>query len=120
MFEILLTHGRQITAEKAAIFLPVEKQLKVVAGDLDYPSPAKEDKIAQWCFINGLQAGRGTDTLSSAAGHYVPLKAHNRVIGVMAFYFNQKEVIPLDTLEMLETMGKLGALALERVLESSL
>src|SRR3989339_9699 len=39
--------------------------------------------VANWSFNNGQPAGRSTNTLSSAAWYYLPLKMQDRTIGVV-------------------------------------
>ncbi|MBP1927747.1 two-component system sensor histidine kinase KdpD [Methanolinea mesophila] len=116
VLDALLRQGRSLGAEKVTIFIPSNGLLGIKEGDRDYPSPEKEDMIAEWAYENGLPAGRGTDTLPNAAGTYIPLKAQNMKFGVMGFFFPaEMHRISPDTLEMLETIGRLGALSLEKI-----
>jgi two-component system sensor histidine kinase KdpD len=72
--------------------------------------------IARWVYDNGEVAGRGTDTLVGGIGHYVPMKAHGLVYGVLAFAFqNPEAVLSLETKGVPVAMAQVGALSLERV-----
>ena len=118
VLNLLTAHGKELGAEKVNIYLHSDGLLKVAAGDRDYPNAAKEDTIAVWTYQNGLPAGKGTGTLSWASGTYVPLKAHKATIGVIGLHFSPKMLeMPADLLETLETVGNLGAIALERFIE---
>jgi len=116
VLDALIRQGKSVGAEKVTIFLPSEGILGIREGDRDYPSPEKEDMIAEWAFENGLPAGRGTDTLPNAAGTYIPLKARQMTVGVMGFFFppETNEISP-EIIEMLETITRIGALSLERI-----
>jgi two-component system sensor histidine kinase KdpD len=112
---ILITHGRELGAEKVTIYLPSDGSLQVAAGDHDYPNVTKEDTIAKWSYDNGLSAGRGTNTLPLSSGTYLPLKAHQITIGVLGLHFGPKmQQMSADFLETLETIGNLGGLSLEQ------
>jgi two-component system, OmpR family, sensor histidine kinase KdpD len=111
----LISHGKELGAEKVTVYLPSDGSIGIAAGDRDYPNASKEDTIAVWTYQNGLPAGKGTGTLSWASGTYVPLKAHTATIGVIGLHFSPKMLeMPADLLETLETVGNLGAIALER------
>jgi two-component system sensor histidine kinase KdpD len=115
VLNLLTSHGKELGAEKVTVYLPTEGTLGVAAGDRDYPNAAKEDTIATWTYQNGLPAGKGTGTLSWSSGTYIPLKAHKATIGVIGLHFSPKlQEMPADLLETLETVGNLGAIALER------
>ncbi|OPY40536.1 MAG: sensor protein KdpD [Methanoregulaceae archaeon PtaU1.Bin222] len=118
VLEILATHMRAFAPGKVAILVPDDHGLKVAVGDSDYPFSDKEMTIARWVYENGEMAGQGTDTLVGGTGHYVPMKAHGLVYGVLAFAFeNPDTVLSLETREVPEAMAQIGALALERVMK---
>jgi two-component system sensor histidine kinase KdpD len=120
VLNLLTSHGKELGAEKVAVYLPADGSIGVAAGDRDYPNTAKEDTIATWTFQNGLPAGKGTGTLSWASGTYIPLKAHKATIGVIGLHFSPKmQEMPADLLETLETVGNLGAIALERFVQEA-
>jgi len=114
--EIMVKHMRSFTAGKVAILVPDDGSLRVAKGDKDYPFNDKEMTIARWVFDNGEVAGRGTDTLVGGTGHYVPMKAHGLVYGVLAFAFQDSDrMLSLETKGVPVAMAQLGALALERL-----
>jgi two-component system sensor histidine kinase KdpD len=116
MLEILARHMRSFAPGKVAIFVSDDGGLQVSTGDKDYPFTDKEMTIARWAFDNGEVAGKGTDTLVGGTGHYVPMKAHGLVYGVLAFAFQDPDaILTLETKGVPVAMAQLGALALERV-----
>jgi two-component system sensor histidine kinase KdpD len=118
VLEILTTHMRAFAPGKVAILVPDDHGIRVATGDREYPFSDKELTIARWVYENGEVAGQGTETLVGGTGHYVPMKAHGLVYGVLAFAFqNPDTVLSLETKEVPEAMAQLGALALERVMK---
>jgi len=115
IFDTLFRHIQQFGEGSFAIFGPGGGGLHMIVGDTEFPHSTKEVSIAQWVFDNGQVAGMGTDTLPAGTGHYVPIKAHNVVFGVLAFVFkNPEEMLTPENKEILQTMAYLGALALEQ------
>jgi two-component system, OmpR family, sensor histidine kinase KdpD len=71
--------------------------------------------VAQWVFDHGKPAGLGTDTLSGAAGLYLPLSGGERVFGVLAVLpRNERRVTLPEQFRLLETFAAQIGLALER------
>jgi two-component system sensor histidine kinase KdpD len=99
-----------------AVLAPSPAGLQIGAGNSNYPLNDKERAIAQWAYDNGQIAGHGTDNLPAGRGHYIPLKTHRMIFGIMAFAFDKPEeaLVPQNK-EIFETMAFLGALALERL-----
>ena len=99
-----------------AILTSSSSGLQIEEGDADYPLKDKESNIAQWAYDNGQAAGCGTDNLPAGKGYYIPLKTHRMILGLMAFAFEQPEIVLTpENKEIFETMAFLGALALERI-----
>jgi two-component system sensor histidine kinase KdpD len=99
-----------------AILASSPSGLQIEEGDADYPLKDKESDIARWAYDNGQAAGYGTDNLPAGRGYYIPLKTHRMILGLMAFAFEQPEIVLTpENKEIFETMAFLGALALERV-----
>lgn len=103
---------------EAVIFTLKEGTLIAVPED----SPAcelKEESVVRWVMQNRQIAGRGTDTLPSARGIYVPMMAENETLGVLG-------VIPPDEahefssaeINRLETFASLIASSLQRTLRT--
>jgi two-component system sensor histidine kinase KdpD len=110
----LVAHMREFSRGTVAILTPEDGMMRVIAGDRTFPCSDKDLVIARWAYDNGQPAGVGTETLPTAAAHYVPMKAHDRVFGVMGFVFAEPSAITPETSEVLEAMAQIGALALER------
>lgn len=118
VLEILARHMRAFAPARVSVLIPEGSDLRVAAGDEDYPFTDKEMTIARWVYNNGEVAGQGTETLAGGHGYYVPMKAHGLVYGVLAFAFQAPDaVMTLETEGVPEAMAQLGALALERLLK---
>jgi two-component system sensor histidine kinase KdpD len=116
IYETLVRHMHQYASGHFAVLTPELGRMTIQAGDGMYPMNEKERSIAQWAFDNGAVAGRGTETIPSGTGHYVPMKAHSVVFGVLAFVFDRPdEMLIPEQQEVLQTMAFWGAMALERV-----
>ena len=71
--------------------------------------------IAQWVFDHGEPAGLGTDTLPGGPVQYLPLKARDSTLGVLAVAPRQQRRLLLpEQHHFLETFAAQIALALER------
>jgi two-component system sensor histidine kinase KdpD len=71
--------------------------------------------IAQWVYDKGTPAGLGTDTLPATAAQYLPLKASDHVLGVLAVEPIQRRRLLLpEQRHLIETFAAQIALALER------
>jgi two-component system sensor histidine kinase KdpD len=76
---------------------------------------SNERGAAEWVFQHRDWAGRGTDTLPSVQGLYVPLIASDRTLGVLALRPKQPDwLLEPDQRHMLETFATQLAIALER------
>ncbi|CCJ36920.2 two-component system, OmpR family, sensor histidine kinase KdpD [Methanoculleus bourgensis MS2] len=116
VFETLARHMQGFAPGSSAVLVPRPAGLHVQAGDAAYPIDQKERSIAQWAYENGEVAGRGTDNLPSGRGHYIPIRAHRPIFGIMAFVFDDpEEVLTPENKETFQTMALLAALALERM-----
>ncbi len=71
--------------------------------------------ISRWVFDRGQPAGLGTDTLPSAARHYVPLLAGQRCYGVLALAPHElRRLVLPEPRRALEQCARQVAVALER------
>ncbi len=75
-----------------------------------------DEAVARWVYDHGELAGHGTNTLPGSAALYLPLRASHGSVGVMAVLPNGpwRQADP-ERLHLLETLGGLVALAVERV-----
>ena len=55
------------------------------------PVELKEQSAVEWVMQNAQTAGRGTDTMPSAQGLYLPLQAENEVLGVLGLAPDQPQ-----------------------------
>lgn len=79
---------------------------------------ARERGVAQWAFDHGSTAGRGTATLPSAHGRYLPLVGSRGRFGVLGVRGPAKNgIVTFDApqLAMLDSIAAQAASALERV-----
>ncbi|MDX2018002.1 MAG: sensor histidine kinase KdpD [Planctomycetota bacterium] len=79
---------------------------------------ARERGVAQWAFDHGNPAGRGTSTLPSAQGRYVPLIGSGGRVGVLGVRAQRKNgAAPFDSAQLatLDSIASQAASALERV-----
>ncbi len=79
---------------------------------------ARERGVAQWAFDRGTTAGRGTSTLPSAQGRYLPLVGSRGRVGVLGVRAQVKDgVDTFDSAQLstLESIASQAASALERV-----
>jgi len=82
----------------------------------DHSYTGAELGLAQWVFDHNKPAGLGTDTLSGAAGLYLPLSGGDRVFGVLGVLpRNARRVTLPEQFRLLETFAAQIGLALERV-----
>ncbi len=88
----------------------------VVLGTLPESTYYKDFGALQWCFENTQHAGRGTATMPSAAGFYVPLVSSEGTLGVLGLFpKSEKRFFTSEEISSLETLASLLASALERV-----
>jgi two-component system, OmpR family, sensor histidine kinase KdpD len=71
--------------------------------------------VATWVFDHGQEAGKGTETLSSAGLFYMPLVAHSGVVGVLGVDLKSPDgkLLP-ERKRLLESFANILALALSR------
>lgn len=102
-----------IFQSRATILLPGrEGGLKVHAG-----GPLSEDEdepeVAEWVYRLGRMAGSGLEDFPGAKGIYLPLRALERVIGVLRLE-KPDRVLDVESLRFLEALGSQTAVAVER------
>jgi two-component system sensor histidine kinase KdpD len=83
------------------------------AGEAD--DEIRERSVAQWAFDHGSTAGRGTPTLPSAQGRYVPLVGSRARVGVLGVRFAEGDSLGAPQLAALDALASQAASALERV-----
>ena len=114
---MVVKHTEETFGATAAIWLPDAQGTLALFTGKSLGDPEKEAVAARWCFANAQPAGLGTDTLPSAAGHYLPIKGTEKARGVFALFgASPNEAFSPDEIEKLETIASLLASALERTL----
>ncbi|CAN5670863.1 sensor histidine kinase KdpD [soil metagenome] len=83
--------------------------LVAVAGQ---PLDAREMSVAAWTFEKKEAAGRFTDTLPQSQGLYLPLRAGDRVVGVLGL--RARGALTLPERQLIETFAAQMALLIER------
>ncbi|MFN8694151.1 MAG: DUF4118 domain-containing protein, partial [Holosporales bacterium] len=91
------------------------------APESDNAAPAslpesKEESAARWAFQHQQNAGRGTSTLPTAKGLYVPLNSPGGVLGVVGVSPKSGEDYSSEQVDLLETFTSQTASALERAM----
>jgi two-component system sensor histidine kinase KdpD len=74
----------------------------------------KEQSVASWAYQNRQPAGRGTDTLPSAAGLHLPLVTTDRAVGVLSLRFRDPAPLTTEQRDLLDSFVRQIALVLDR------
>lgn len=75
-----------------------------------------EKAVVSWVYKNGRPAGRGTNTLSSAKWHYLPLKIKDKTFGVICIMkLGIEKSISPEKRRLLESFAGIVALAIGRI-----
>ncbi|MCM2358544.1 MAG: sensor histidine kinase KdpD [Geobacteraceae bacterium] len=101
---------------RLAILLPEGERLEIKAASRDLHLDTKELAVADWAFRNRQPAGRGTETLVSAALLYLPLLTTASMLGVVGVKLKDEAdyANPLSR-RLLEAFASQATLAIERV-----
>ncbi|AJA49301.1 sensor protein KdpD [Clostridium pasteurianum DSM 525 = ATCC 6013] len=78
----------------------------------------EEDAAAYWSYLNGKEAGNGTDTFYGAKGYYMPIKVQNKVLGVIGVSCLQGFLEPEQKFIVQTITGQI-AIAIDREILSS-
>ncbi len=112
---IAISHIYTTIGSSVALYLPQDGRLVLQASSPDFPLDSGAMEAAEWVFRQGRPAGRYTTTLISLAGHYLPLLASGRVIGVMAITFPPEQTsLADDHRRLLRSLATQIALAMEK------
>jgi two-component system sensor histidine kinase KdpD len=89
-------------------------QLRIRHGET-IPFDERELGIATWVFKQGQVAGRGTETLSSAAWYYLPIKLTNKTIGVLGIHvISRNQFLSPEQRRLLDAFSHVIALTIDR------
>lgn len=76
----------------------------------------KEKAVAFWVYKNGQPAGKGTNTLSSAKWHYVPMRINENILGVLCVIkISADNILTPEQKRLLESFASIVALALTKL-----
>ncbi|GAB6178774.1 sensor histidine kinase KdpD [Desulfotomaculum defluvii] len=76
----------------------------------------KEYAVASWVFTRGQKAGKGTDTLGTAEGLYLPLRTDKEMRGVLGIRSSDPDTyFEPEQLRLLEAFASTASMALARV-----
>ncbi len=99
------------------LLLPNEKAKLILQKDSGLNNFLNESElaVATWVFERGQKAGKGTETLGTAAAFYLPLSTEQGTQGVMGIRFNETEArFDPERIRLLEAFAGLAAMAINR------
>jgi len=114
---VVVRHVAETFASKAVLLLPdVSARLRRPKGSPIAGSLLSADmSVAQWVHDSSTPAGLGTDTLPANLVQYLPLRAGDHTVGVLAVQPSQRRRLLLpEQRHLLEAFAAQTALALER------
>lgn len=98
------------------VLLPEGERLETVASSSGRDLDDKERAVADWAFRNRHQAGRGTETLGSAAFLFLPLQTTANVLGVLGVGLSEDaDYTNPQSRRLLDAFASQTCLAIERV-----
>lgn len=100
-----LVKGSKLSAPYVYNLDNVEKDNTLLSRD--------EEAVAYWCFINGKEAGTGTSTFYGAKGYYIPLKIHEKLLGIIGVSCTDG-ILEQEKKFIFETVAGQIAIALDR------
>jgi two-component system sensor histidine kinase KdpD len=116
VLEAVVKHVGEALNAKLALFLPEGERLDIMASSEGMTVDLKEQAVADWAFRNRHPAGRGTDTLVSAALIHLPLTTASNVLGVMGVSLqSESDYRSPECRRLLDAFATQAAMAMERV-----
>jgi two-component system, OmpR family, sensor histidine kinase KdpD len=99
-----------------AVFMPEGERFEMKQASSELSLGVKELAVADWAFKNRSPAGRGTDTLVSAALLYLPIATNGDLHGILGVKLADETgyTSPLSR-RLLQAFATQAALAIERV-----
>ncbi|ARJ68277.1 two-component sensor histidine kinase [Magnetospirillum sp. ME-1] len=103
---------------RSLVLLPVDGRLGIAAG---YPPEDQlDDKsaaAADWAWVHGKPAGRGSATLPAALWLFLPLRTGRSAVGVLGVQMSEDADLPSPAqMRLLETLADQAAVAIERTI----
>jgi two-component system sensor histidine kinase KdpD len=115
ILETVATHVSRSCHCKSAYLIPRDGDLTVAYESAGLDLDEKDMTAANWTLKSGMAAGKDTETLSSAALKYYPLRTANGVIGVMGVKPEEQEgFVKMEQEKLLQAFASQAAIALER------
>jgi two-component system sensor histidine kinase KdpD len=112
---IIKNIGESLEA-RLVVLLAEGDRLEIKAASAGLTLPAKELAVADWAFRKHQPAGRGTETLISAAMLYLPLQTTSGVLGTLGVQLdNEADYASPETRRLLNAFATQATLAIERV-----
>jgi two-component system sensor histidine kinase KdpD len=99
------------------IFLPDDsgKLIPKIKSDETILLTETEQAVATWVYNNGHSAGKGTQTLSSAAWYYLPLIIQDKTVGVIGLKtIDSGKILSSDQKQLIESFAGVVALAITK------
>ena len=100
---------------KSLVLQPTDGRLSIAAG---YPPEDqigdKEAAAADWTWVNGRPAGRGSTTLPTADWLFLPLRTARGPVGVLGIQMEGQDFLGPEDSRLLETLADQAAVAIER------
>jgi two-component system sensor histidine kinase KdpD len=116
--EAAVTHVRLTFDKEAALLLPEGEgnRWRLQAHTHGFAVGDADTAVADWAYRNGQPAGCHTETLTTAAGTYLPLRSSGRCVGVLVVAFAPGEPpLAVEQQHLLDSFASQIALALEGV-----
>lgn len=120
MADLIVAAQRQIGEvfdAEALVLLPDEANNVGVrfGGVPPFLLDSHELAAAQWVYEHAQAAGRGTETLPTVEGFYMPLLSQDGPVGVLALRLRgQRDRLPSDQRQLLETFAAQLAISIQR------
>lgn len=120
---MLDSFSRQVTQTfdtEIVIYLSEDRnKLALAHRSADLPNPSQKEaemSVVRHVFEFGEVSGMGTSHMIEPLGYFIPLRAEDRIYGVMALYPKQsRTAISTDQKRLLEALAGLAASAIARV-----
>ena len=106
---------RQVFDMDTAVFVVDGKLEAIASSESGFERDTGESAVVSWCYEHSEPAGKGTNTLPSSRGYYLPLRGGARAVGVLGI-LPSKEGWPMSPaqLNLLETFANGLGIAMER------
>jgi len=114
----VVSYVKRTLGLEAVILLPdpeIEGKLAHPFQEINFNMDENDSATAFWAYEHQKATGRNTDTLPDAKALYLPLHATSRSIGVMGIWLaDRTDQMPNQQVRLLEALGDLAAVAIER------